>query len=221
MIIQCDFDGTIIRNNLSVLLREKYACGDWQKIDSDYLHGHLTVEQSNKLQFALIKEPKERLQEFVRQHVDLRPGFVEFVRFCQESAIPFAIVSSGLDFYIEPVLAEIGMPGLELHCGRTSFGCDGIDVSYYSPEGNIINQGFKRKYLTWLKKRGENIIYLGDGLSDLEAARQADHVFATGHLLELLDTHSIEHSAFSDFYDLLYRVRLLYGFLFSGKQIVT
>jgi len=209
MIIQCDFDGTIIRNNLSVLLREKYACGDWQKIDSDYLHGHLTVEQSNKLQFALIKEPKERLQAFVRQHIELRPGFVEFVRHCQESAIPFAIVSSGLDFYIEPVLVEIGMPDLELHCGRTFFSRDGINVSYYDPEGNVLNQGFKKKYLTWLRKRGTNIIYLGDGLSDLEAARQADHVFATGHLLDLLDTHSIARSAFSDFYDLIHQVRLL------------
>jgi len=209
MIIQCDFDGTIIRNNLSVLLREKYAGGEWQKIDYDYLHGHLTVEQSNKLQFALIKEPKESLQAFVRQHVDLRPGFVEFVRFCQENAIPFAIVSSGLDFYIEPVLAEIGMPGLELHCGQTSFSHDGIDVVYHDPAGNVISHGFKKKYLTWLKKRGETIIYLGDGLSDLEAARQADYVFATGHLLDLLNTHSIERSAFSDFYDLLYQVRLL------------
>ncbi len=209
MIIQCDFDGTIIRNNLSVLLREKYACGDWQKIDSDYLQGHLTVEQSNKLQFALIKEPKERLQEFVRQHIELRPGFVEFVRFCQESAILFAIVSSGLDFYIEPVLAEIGMPDLELHCGRTSFSRGGIDVAYYDPAGNIASEGFKKKYLTWLKKRGGNIIYLGDGLSDLEAARQADHVFATGHLLDLLDTYSIERSAFSDFYDLQRQIRLL------------
>jgi len=209
MIVQCDFDGTIIKNNLSVLIRENYACSDWQKIDSNYLNGHITVEQSNKLQFALIKEPKERLQEFVRQHIELRPGFVEFVRYCQESAIPFAIVSSGLDFYIEPVLVEIGMPDLELHCGRTSFSHEGIDVSYYDPEGNIINQGFKEKYLIWLKKRSTNIIYIGDGLSDLEAARQADHVFARGHLLDLLDTQSVACSAFSDFYDLRRQVRLL------------
>jgi len=209
MIIQSDFDGTIIRNNLSVLLRGEYACGDWQKIDSDYLHGHLTVEQSNKLQFALIKEPKERLQAFVRQHIELRPGFIEFIRYCQKSTTPFAIVSSGLDFYIEPVLAEIGTPDLELHCGQTTFSRDGIEVSYYDPDGNIVNHGFKKKYLTWLRERGTNIIYLGDGLSDLEAACQADHVFATGHLLDLLDTHSIERSAFSDFYDLLHQVRLL------------
>ena len=104
MIIQCDFDGTIIRNNLSVLLREKYAGGDWQKIDSDYLHGQLTVEQSNKLQFTLIKEPKEKLQEFARQHVEIRPGFVEFVGYCRESAIPLVIVSTRFAFFDNSVL---------------------------------------------------------------------------------------------------------------------
>ena len=210
MIIQCDFDGTITRNNLSVLLREKYACDDWQRIDSDYLHGHLTVEQSNQLQFLLIKEPKEKLQEFVRQHIEVKPGFMEFVRYCQESAIPFVIVSSGLDFYIEPVLLEIGMPDLELHCGHTSFGKDGIIVTYTDPEGNIINRGFKNKYLAWLKKRGKNIIYIGDGLSDLEAACQADHVFATDHLVKLLGGQSIPWHRFSDFHDLLHQLRLLF-----------
>ena len=209
MIIQCDFDGTIIRNNLSVLLREKYARGDWQKIDSEYLHGQLTVEQSNKLQFAFIREPEERLQEFVRQHIELRPGFVEFVRYCRESAIPFVIVSSGLDFYIKPVLVEIGMPDLELYCGKTSFSRDGIIVSYRNPEGNIINRGFKRQHLRSLKKRGSNIIYIGDGLSDLEAACQADHVLATGHLLDLLSGEPVSCSAFSDFYDLQRQIRLL------------
>ena len=209
MIIQCDFDGTIIRNNLSILLRETFAHSDWQKIELDYLQGHLTVEQSNKLQFAFIKEPKEKLQEFVRQHIEVRPGFVEFVRYCRDTSTPLVIVSSGLDFYIEPVLAEIGTPDLELHCGQTSFGENGVAVSYTDPEGNIINEGFKKTYLASLKKRGRNIIYIGDGLSDLEAARDADHVFATGHLLKLLRAESVLCSVFFDFYDLLRQVRLL------------
>jgi len=209
MIIQCDFDGTITRNNLSVLLRENFAHGDWPKIENDYLHGYLTVEQSNKLQYALIKEPKEKLQEFVRHHIEVRPGFPEFVRYCRDTGTPLVIVSSGLDFYIKTVLDEIGMPDLELHCGQTFFSKDGIIISYYSPEGNIINQGFKKKYLTWLKKRDKNIIYIGDGLSDLEAARHADYVFATGPLVRLLSAESVVSSVFSDFYDLLHQVRLL------------
>ena len=209
MIIQCDFDGTIIRNNLSVLLRETFAQGDWQSIESDYLLGHLTVEQSNILQFAFIKEPKEKLQEFVRQHIELRLDFLEFVRYCQKSAISFAIVSSGLDFYIEPVLVEIGVQDLELHCGQTSFSKDGIMVSYYDPEGGVLNHGFKRKHLSSLKKRGNNVVYIGDGLSDLEAARQADYVFATGHLSKLLSLESVLYYPFVNFKDVLHQVKLL------------
>ncbi|MFC1986630.1 MtnX-like HAD-IB family phosphatase [Chloroflexota bacterium] len=209
MIIQCDFDGTIIRNNLGVLLREHFAHGDWQKIESEYFHGHLTVEQSNKLQYALVKEPKEKLQEFIRQHIDVRRGFGEFVRYCQNNAIRFVIVSSGLDFYIETVLTQIGMSGLELYCGQTCFGKDGIAVSYTDPDGSAINRSFKSKYLTSFKKQGKKIAYIGDGLSDLEAAGQADHVFATGHLLTLLKAKSIPCSCFTDFHDLLHQVRLL------------
>ena len=209
MIIQCDFDGTIIKNNLSVLLREKYACDGWQDIESSYLNGRLSVEQSNKLQFALIKEPKAKLQQFVRHHMELRAGFPEFVRQCRNTGTSLVIVSSGLDFYIEPVLDQINTLDLELHCGQASFDKNGIDVAYFDPEGNIINVGFKKKYLRWLKKRDKNIIYIGDGLSDLDAARRADHVFATGHLVTLLEGKSANCHVFSDFYDILKLIHFL------------
>ena len=206
VIIQCDFDGTIITNNMSLLLREEFATGDWQKIENDYLHSCLTVEQSNKLQYALIKEPKEKLQEFVSQHIELRPGFLEFVSYCRDVDIPFVIVSSGLDFYIEIVLTQIGMPSLEVHCGQTSFGKDGVIVSYTDPEDNIINEGFKKKYLDCLKKRCGSVIYMGDGLSDLEAASAADHVFATGDLPPLLSANQVSHHTFFDFHDMPHRI---------------
>ena len=87
MIIQCDFDGTIIRNNLSVLIREHFAPAVWRTIETDYLEGRITVEESNRRQFALIKEPKERLQEFVRDHIDLRQGFPEFAADCEADTV--------------------------------------------------------------------------------------------------------------------------------------
>ncbi|MBA7573379.1 2-hydroxy-3-keto-5-methylthiopentenyl-1-phosphate phosphatase [subsurface metagenome] len=206
MIIQCDFDGTITTNNISLVLREKFAIGNWRKIESDYLGGHITVEQSNKLQFALIEESREKLEAFARKNAEIRPGFLEFVRYCQESAIPFAIVSSGLDFYIEAVLDKIGASDLELHCAQTSFAKDGITVSYAGPDGGTVREGFKKKYLAWLRKRGGRVVYIGDGLSDLEAARAADCVFATGHLHSLLNTSSVRHHTFSDFHDILRQI---------------
>ncbi len=209
MIIQCDFDGTITRNNLSVLLREKYACGNWRKIDVDYLHGRLTVEQSNQLQFTLIKEPEEKLQEFVRQHIEVRPGFAKFVSYCRKNGIPIVIVSSGLDFYIEVVLSELGMSDIEMYCGKTEFSEKGIMVSYHDHNGNTIEHGFKISHMNWLKKRDNRIIYIGDGLSDLEAARNANYVFATGHLATLLKEEHVSWSSFDNFIDIRNKLTLL------------
>ena len=207
MIIQCDFDGTIATANVSLLIREKFATGDWRKIDSDYLQGKLTVEVSNQRQFALLKQPRDKLVAFARKHTEVKAGFLEFVHYCQTAGIEFVIVSSGLDFYIQAVLKKIGAPDLELHCARTTFGQDGIAVTYIGPDGNIVEKGFKRRYLDWLKQQSGTIAYIGNGLSDLEPAGAADYVFATGSLPTLLEANSISHHTFSSFHDILQQIR--------------
>ena len=72
------------------------------------------MEESNRRQFTLIKEPKEKLQEFVRDHIDIRQGFPEFAADFEAKENHLVIVSSGLDFYIEVVLSELGMSDIEL-----------------------------------------------------------------------------------------------------------
>ena len=209
MIIQCDFDGTIIRNNLSVLIREHFAPDAWRAIETDYLEGRITVEESNRRQFALIKEPKGRLQEFVRCHIDVRQGFPEFTADCEAKGNQLVIVSSGLDFYIEVVLSELGMSDIEMYCGKTEFSEKGIMVSYHNHNGNIIEHSFKTGKLNWLKGRDKSIIYIGDGLSDLAAVHNADYVFATGHLATLLKEEHVSWSYFTDFNDIRNKLTLL------------
>ena len=207
MIIQCDFDGTVTTNNISLLLREKFALGEWRNIESDYFCGRLTVEESNKRQYALIKEPRQNLVTFARDNAKVRAGFLEFIDYCLATGIKFVIVSSGLDFYIEAVLSKISAPQLELHCARTHFSQNGITVSYIDPDGNTVSAGFKKKYLDWLKRQDNSVTYIGDGLSDLEAAQAADCVFAVNHLHRLLSTNLISHCTFSNFYDILNQIR--------------
>lgn len=209
MIIQCDFDGTIISNNLSVLIREHFAPEAWRAIDTDYLEGRITVEESNKRQFALIKKPREKLQEFVRSHIDVRQGFPEFTADCEAKGNHLVIVSSGLDFYIEVVLSELGMSDIEIYCGKTEFSEKGIMVSYADKKGNAIESDFKLSYMNRLKKRDNRIVYIGDGLSDLEAARNANYVFATGHLATLLKEEHVSWSSFNNFIDIRNKLILL------------
>ncbi|MFC1970549.1 MtnX-like HAD-IB family phosphatase [Chloroflexota bacterium] len=210
MIIQCDFDGTIIEDNLSVLIREHFAPEAWRVIEKDYLERRIAVEESNRRQFALIKEPKERLQEFVHYHIQVRQGFPKFVADCEANGHTLIIVSSGLDFYIETVLKELGILNIELYCGRTEFTENGIVVKYSDHNGNVIEHGFKLRCLNWLKQRDKTIVYIGDSLSDLDAARNASYVFATGHLASLLTEENMcSWSSFNNFLDIRDKLPLL------------
>ena len=190
MTVRCDFDGTITTNNLSLLLRERFAIGDWQRIESDYLRGQLTEERSNMRQYALIEESKEKLQEFACQNVEVRPGFLEFAEHCRTAGIGLIIVSSGLDFYIEAVLDRIGASDLELHCGQTSFSQDGIVVSYLDPEGNIVEEGFKKKWLAWPKGRGDRAGNLFQGRTNQPNLSGS---LSIGHIMAFCSSNTLLH----------------------------
>ncbi|MFC2002774.1 MtnX-like HAD-IB family phosphatase [Chloroflexota bacterium] len=206
MIIQRDFDGTIATDNISLLIREKFAICDWQRIEANYVRGKLSVEESNKRQYALVKEPRDKLVAFAQKNTEVRAGFLEFIHYCQAANIGFVIVSSGLDFYIQAVLNKIGAPDMELHCGQTTFSQDGITVSYIGPHGDTVAKGFKGQYLAWLKQQSDTITYIGDGLSDFEAACAADYVFAIGTLHRLLEANSVSHYTFSNFHDIMHQI---------------
>ena len=207
MLIQCDFDGTIVRHNLGVLFREAFAHGDWKSVETAYAQHRITVEECNRWQYRLIREPIESLQDFACQHIEIRPGFAEFVGYCQQNNIPLVIVSNGVDFYIQAILARIGMSHLELHCGHGVFSEDGIIVSYEDHEGNPLDSSFKGRYLKWLRQRDSTIVYLGDGYSDIAPASQADHVLATGALPDMLEAESIAAIPFDDFYQVVHEIQ--------------
>jgi 2-hydroxy-3-keto-5-methylthiopentenyl-1-phosphate phosphatase len=202
MIVQCDFDGTIITNNMSVMLREAFALDAWRSIEMEYTSRRISVEESNRRQFLLIKQSHATLEKFIRDHIEVRPGFVDFTRYCRQNGIRFVIVSAGMDFYIKLILEAVNVTELETYCARTTFGSEGIVVKYFDPFGQPIQSDFKRYYLNWLKSQGKLLTYVGDGLSDFDAAIEADYVFATGNLCSLLNNSSIKYRYFESLKDI-------------------
>ena len=151
----------------------------------------------------MVKADKETLNDYTRQHSQLRAGFKELLSYCKKKGIEFVIVSNGLDFYIETVLSDLGLNKLKTIAGRTEFNHNGITVRYIGPEGKELMSGFKEAFTRLYINQGYCIIYIGNGISDIPAARLCHRVFGRDDLLEHSSGANLQCIPFDDLNDVI------------------
>ena len=207
LIVQCDFDGTLIVNKASSGIKEEFGTEGWRSLEADYRAGKYSVEESNVRQFALLRASEYDIENYVNRELVVRDGLREFVAHCEELGIRFVIVSCGLDAYIRPTLKKYNIDYLETHSGQTEFysSC-GVNVKYFDPNGILITNGFKESFVRYFKSEGHIVVYMGDGMSDVAPAREADYVFARSTLRMKLAEHGIPHYEFETFNDVNDRI---------------
>jgi 2-hydroxy-3-keto-5-methylthiopentenyl-1-phosphate phosphatase len=184
ILVQCDFDGTVTEDDISFMLLDAFAKGDWHVINQEYADGKITVGQFNERAFGLVRASKKAMLDYIENRVIIRPGFNEFVEVCRKKGFRLVIVSNGLDFYIKQILEDRGLKDLEYHASETVFHANTLSVRYIGPDGSTVDSGFKEKFVEQYLSEGYYVIYIGNGTSDLSPAKGAHHVFATESLLE-------------------------------------
>ncbi len=208
-LVQCDFDGTITEKDVSFLLLDTFGDGDWRQLLAEYRAGKITVGRFNTQAFAMIKEDKPTLIDFVRRTARIRAGFHELLDYCRSHRLRFAIVSNGLDFYIHTILTDAGVKDIEVFAAKTQFNPKGLKVKYIGPDGAELERDFKESYTRSFLSQGYRVLYVGDGISDLSAARHAQHIFACGQLLGLCKETNVPCTPFTDFNDVVKGLELL------------
>jgi len=131
-------------------------------------------------------------------------SFPAFVGFCQEPGYRFTIVSDGMTWMINHILNRHGIRGLTVYANQMHFGLDGVHLSFpwfdpQSPMRGVSKPTIVRRY----QAEGDKVVFIGDGLTDLEAAGVADLLYARDQLLEHCRQQGIRVIGFSDFSDLL------------------
>lgn len=210
-VVQLDFDGTVTVEDVSFLLLDTYAGGTWRKHLDDYSSGKITVGEFNKKVFGMVEAGEKTMTDFVltSERVKVRPGFKEFLDYCSGKGIDVMVVSNGLKFYIEAILKNMGVNGLEIHAAENEFFPGGMKVKYLGPDGKELETGFKEAYTDMLVKKGYRIIYIGDGSSDIHPSRKAKYVCATSVLLESYRAENLECHPFNDFFDVIKAIESL------------
>ena len=210
-LVQCDFDGTITLEDEAFLLLDAFADGNWRQVLTEYREGKISVGHFNTRAFAMIKADRQHLLDLVRRTVNMRDGFNELVSCCHRKGFKLVIVSNGLDFYIKVILRELGIDDVEVFAAQTQFSPGGMKVKYIGPDGSQLQDGFKEAYTRSFLSMGYHVVYVGNGPSDMPAARLAHHVFARGQLLALCKEANLNYTPFVDLNDVVRGLKFMLG----------
>ena len=203
-LIQCDFDGTLTEEDISFLILDNFADGDWRSILEQYKNDQISVGRFNKLAFRMVKADKPTLIRFVRERAELRPGLENLLNYCNSRHFRFTIVSNGMIFYIQTLLKNAGIKeDVEIYAAQAEFNSNGIEACYIGPDGHEIQSGFKEAYIKQFLKEGWRVISIGNGASDIPVAKLAHYTFATEPMLSLCREEGMKCLPFESLDDII------------------
>ncbi|MET4561312.1 2-hydroxy-3-keto-5-methylthiopentenyl-1-phosphate phosphatase [Lysinibacillus parviboronicapiens] len=215
-IIFCDFDGTITATDNIVSLMTHFVPEESEKIAKAMMAQTITFKEGVTAMFELLSTTqKDDVIQYLLDTAVIREGFGEFVHYAHEHAIPFYVVSGGVDFFIEPMLEKFG-PFSGVYCNSADFSEKQITLIYPNSCdeecAKYESQGCGCCKPTVMRKVAHNDhfkIVIGDSISDFEAAKQADLVLARDHLITRCEDLHISHKPFETFYDCLEAIKEL------------
>ncbi|HAT71810.1 MAG TPA: hypothetical protein DCS63_03235 [Elusimicrobia bacterium] len=191
-----DFDGTITLRDVGDHLLLHYGFSDKKTIEESYSL-KVKVEDFMKRAFAGAALSREVIAAFVKTKVRARPGFRDFVLFCEAGGVPLEIASGGVDLYADPFFKKHGVK-VKSFFGRARVVKGGIKITYPFLKRMDLSS-FKASRVSRLRRAGYRVVFFGDGPNDLKAAALADKVYATGRLLKLCRARNIPASPLTDF----------------------
>ena len=207
-VVLTDFDDTAAAQNVAEMLLNQFGDPYWKDVRQSFRDGHISLKESQEITFRNIKADRATMQAYVKDHANLRPYFRELWGFCQSNGIHMAVVSQGLDFYIQAVLDTEKVGKVPVYAVATEFEDGEITYHYnYTIPGKESAGNSKGFVVESFQKEGAYVFFAGDGHSDLEAARVANVTFAHRNLADFCDGENIPYHPFEDFKGILVAVR--------------
>jgi 2,3-diketo-5-methylthio-1-phosphopentane phosphatase len=200
------------------ILFDAHGCGSKRReiLDEQIKTGERSFREVSEEMWGSLNVPFEDGFEVMHQTLEIDPDFQAFHKFCIENKIPFNVISAGLKPILRRVLdqflGEEDSAHIEIVANDAVIKEDG---SEWKPVWRHDTELGHDKALSVQEARAEAhlkaedgtiplIVFIGDGVSDLPAAREADVLFARRglRLEEYCVEHKIAYIAFDTFADI-------------------
>ena len=116
-----DFDDTAALQNVAELLLNRFGDPTWKDVRQRFRSGELDLKEYQEITFRNIKADRATMRSYVQANARLRPYFRELWLHCQRNGFPMAVVSQGLDFYIDALLRREGFGSVPVYAVVTTF----------------------------------------------------------------------------------------------------
>ena len=197
-----DFDGTITQKDVLDSLICDYAVNEsWKEIEGEWSRGEIGSYECLRRQFSLLRISEAELEQFL-QTIPVDPGWPILKALLEDNEVPFGILSDGVETFIQTILGQeredVPVRSNAIHHSGNTLAllCPHFDEMCKSRAAHC-----KCASADALRVEERRSIYIGDGRSDLCAARKADVIFAKSVLATELSREGIRYFGFQNLGD--------------------
>ncbi|KAF2112931.1 2,3-diketo-5-methylthio-1-phosphopentane phosphatase [Lophiotrema nucula] len=188
-----DFDGTIFMQDTGHILFNSFGCGNERRqiLDEQIHSGERSFRDVSEEMWGSLSVPFDDGFEVMKGALDIDRDFQTFHKFCINNKIPFNVISAGLKPVLRRVLdhflGEEDSKHIDIVANDAIIPTDGTsswkpvwlhDTELGHDKAKSINDFKDSARLESEDGTIPMIVFIGDGVSDLPAAREADVLFA-------------------------------------------
>ncbi|KAI4259081.1 MAG: hypothetical protein L6R42_004756 [Xanthoria sp. 1 TBL-2021] len=211
-----DFDGTITLNDNNLGFGEELR----RQANLDTLNDKVTFRESFWEMMESVKTPFPDCIRLLRENIKLDPYFKDFYQWSRTNKVPVIVLSSGMTPIIRSLLVHLVGPeandieivsnDVEDKPGKTKDQEDCWQLKFHDDSGfghdkSLTIRPYAEHFAARPNEPRPTMLYAGDGVSDLSAARETDLLFAKkGHdLITYCEREGIPFTVFEDWQSIL------------------
>ncbi|KAK8069130.1 Pdp3-interacting factor 1 [Apiospora phragmitis] len=211
-----DFDGTIFMQDTGHILFDAHGCGSKRReiLDEQIKTGERSFRDVSEEMWGSLKVPFDDGFEVMERTLEIDRDFQSFHNWCLANNVPFNVISAGLKPILRKVLdtflGEEASAHIDIVANDAEIKDDGWkpiwrhDTELGHDKALSINEARSAAELACEDGTVPLIVFIGDGVSDLPAAREADVLFARRglRLEEYCIENQIKYWPFDSFADI-------------------
>ncbi len=208
--IFCDFDGTVAINDVGNELFSTFATEEWKTAVEEWKEGKISSKECLERECAVTTISQADLKAFCDRNA-IDPTFREFANYCRTQNYPIEILSDGMDAYILEILKRESLDWVPVRSNKMVF----IDSTHIRPQFPYwehtcgVCANCKGYHLRKARDGKSALVYIGDGLSDRCAVKEADIIFAKDELIDYCRENNYDYIAYRNFRDVLLALKSL------------